>query len=87
MGVNAKWGYTNNMQTEGKGSPFLSEEVTKFLRALRRQEVRDVNFAAKMYHPINCREYCKFEKTMARHLLRQFDHLIAACKEHVRRLG
>ena len=83
MGVNNKWGYTNNMQTQGSGSPFLSEEVTQFLRALRRQEVRAVGFVRQVHHPITAQEYCKFEKTVARLLLDKKDELIRECKAQV----
>lgn len=87
MGINQKWGYTNNMQTEGKGSPFLSEEVTRYLRALRRQEVRDDGFVRQIHHPVTALEYCKFDTTMANYVAAKLDVLILECQAHVSSLG
>ena len=81
MGILEKWRYTNNMQTQGKGSPFLSDEVGHYLRALRRQEVRSASYEPTAHHPITSRDFCKFEITMARHVHHQLDVLIVWCQQ------
>ena len=39
-GIIEKWTWLNQARTCGKGSPFLSEEIGEFLRAIRRRELK-----------------------------------------------
>ena len=53
------------MHTKGKGSPFLSKEVSQFLVAVRRRELRSLTFQKHVSHPVLSSDFCKFEVTVS----------------------
>jgi hypothetical protein len=81
LGILPKWSYTNNMQTQGNGSPFLSDEVTQFLQALRRQEVQAKTYVPPSNHPITSLDFCTFEMTVAGHMEQELQALRDVCSK------
>ena len=67
LGVYDIWTYTNNLMTNGKGSPFLGKEITKFLQSIGRKELKCDSYFKKVNFPIMSRDFCMIALQIAKY--------------------
>lgn len=76
LGVTSPWGYTNDLMTCGRGSPFLSKDVSTLLKSIRRREVRSASFVRRPNCPIFSSDYVLFAGKVEKVLLAVYEDTV-----------
>lgn len=85
FGIDETWQWLNDIRTHGKGSPFLSQECTKELQGIRRQQVRSKEYAQQQQSkkvPVMSADFVAFGKVVAEAESAAYEGMVIRARQH-----